>query len=81
MELVAAGTPFLYFPLGNHFEQQRHVRHRLERHRAGRCLTYGDTDADDIAAALVEQLAASCEYLPVPDDGARRAAAMIAPLL
>ena len=36
MELVAAGRPFLYFPLRNHFEQNRHVRHRLERYGAGR---------------------------------------------
>ncbi len=42
MELVATGRPFLYFPLGHHFEQQRHVRHRLDRHRAGRCMDYGD---------------------------------------
>ena len=29
MELAAAGTPFLYFPLRNHFEQNFHVAHRL----------------------------------------------------
>jgi pimeloyl-ACP methyl ester carboxylesterase/predicted glycosyltransferase len=81
MELVAARTPFLYFPLGHHFEQQRHVRHRLDRHRAGRCLDYASTDADDIAAALVEQISSPGDYLPVPDDGARRAAGMIADLL
>ena len=28
MELTAAGTPFLYFPLRNHFEQNVHVAHR-----------------------------------------------------
>jgi UDP:flavonoid glycosyltransferase YjiC (YdhE family) len=81
MELVAVGTPFLYFPLGHHFEQQRHVRHRLDRHRAGRCLDYAQTDADDIAAALADVLASSCDYLPVPDDGAARAAAMLEELL
>ena len=36
MELTAAGRPFLYFPLRNHFEQNHHVAHRLDRHRAGR---------------------------------------------
>ena len=35
MELVAAGTPFLYFPLKNHFEQNFHVAHRLDRYGAG----------------------------------------------
>src|SRR4029450_9651718 len=34
MELAAAGTPFVYFPLRNHFEQNFHVAHRLRRHRA-----------------------------------------------
>jgi hypothetical protein len=81
MELVAAGRPFLYFPLGNHFEQQRHVRHRLERYRAGRCLDYAKTDADDIAAALVEELGKAPDYLPVASDGAARAARILADLL
>lgn len=35
MELTAAKTPFLYFPLRNHFEQSYHVRHRLDCYRAG----------------------------------------------
>ena len=34
MELTGARRPFLYFPLKHHFEQQRHVRHRLEPYRA-----------------------------------------------
>ena len=38
MELTAARRPFLYFPLAHHFEQNYHVRHRLDRYRAGRCL-------------------------------------------
>ena len=38
MELVANRRPFLYFPLRNHFEQNFHVRHRLDRYRAGRLL-------------------------------------------
>src|SRR3954451_4342278 len=51
MDLVGAGRPFLYCPLGQHSEQQRHVRHRLDRHRAGRCLDYDDSDADTNASA------------------------------
>ena len=35
MELTAAGTPFIYFPLKNHFEQNFHVAHRLDRYGAG----------------------------------------------
>jgi pimeloyl-ACP methyl ester carboxylesterase/predicted glycosyltransferase len=81
MELVATGRPFLYFPLGHHFEQQRHVRHRLQRHGAGRCLDFATTDADDIATALVDELSSTSAYLPVPTDGARRAARLLAELL
>ena len=40
MELAAAKRPFLYFPLGHHFEQNFHVRHRLDRYGAGRCMDY-----------------------------------------
>jgi MFS family permease len=36
MELTATRRPFIYFPLAHHFEQNLHVRHRLERYRAGR---------------------------------------------
>ncbi len=36
MELTTNQRPFLYFPLRHHFEQNFHVRHRLERYGAGR---------------------------------------------
>jgi pimeloyl-ACP methyl ester carboxylesterase/predicted glycosyltransferase len=81
MELTASGRPFLYFPLGHHFEQQVHVRHRLERHGAGRAMDYRDSDPADIARALVEELRRPVSYLPVPTDGAARAAQLVAELL
>ena len=81
MELTAAGRPFLYVPLANHFEQQLHVRHRLERHRAGRALDFATADADDIATAMLGELGRTTGYLPVPADGARRAAELLVDLL
>jgi pimeloyl-ACP methyl ester carboxylesterase len=81
MELTAARRPFLYFPLRNHFEQNRHVRHRLERYGAGRCMDYATADPDAIAAAIAEEIDRSVDYRPVERDGAARAAALIAPLL
>lgn len=81
MELVAAGRPFVYFPLANHFEQQRHVRHRLERYGAGRCMDYALADPDEIAAALVEELSRQVKYPAVASDGAAKAAALVAELL
>jgi predicted glycosyltransferase len=81
MELTASGRPFLYFPLGHHFEQQIHVRHRLERHGAGRCMDYRDADPSRIADALVAELRRPVSYVPVPTDGAARAAQLVAELI
>ena len=81
MELTAARRPFLYFPLANHFEQNRHVRHRLERYGAGRAMDYGTSDPDAVAAAMAEEIDRPIAYRPVDPDGARRAAELIAPLL
>lgn len=81
MELTAARRPFLYYPLGHHFEQQVHVRHRLERHRAGRPMDYRDSDPDRIADELVAALATPTDYLEVPHDGATRAARLVVELL
>jgi predicted glycosyltransferase len=81
MELAAAQRPFIYFPLENHFEQQRHVRHRLERYGAGRCLRYADSPPEVVADAIAEELGRPVVTRPVETDGAARAAALIAPLL
>ncbi len=82
MELTANRRPFVYVPLRNHFEQNFHVRHRLERYGAGHCLDYADaTDPDRLAAAIVGQLGREVDYRPVPGDGAARAARLLADLL
>jgi hypothetical protein len=59
----------------------RHVRYRLERYRAGRCMDWETADADAIAAAIAEELDRPVDYRPVTPDGAARAAELIAPLL
>ena len=81
MELVELGRPFVYVPLGQHFEQQRHVRHRLERYGAGRCVDHASVDAESLTEAVLEQLDSSGEYLAVPTGGATRAATMLAELI
>ncbi len=78
MELAAAGTPFLYFPLQNHFEQNIHVAHRLESYGAGRRMDFAQSDPDAIAAAMVAELSSPRRPLPVEQEGAGRAAAMLA---
>jgi pimeloyl-ACP methyl ester carboxylesterase/predicted glycosyltransferase len=81
MELTANRRPFLYFPLRHHFEQNFHVRHRLQRYRAGRCMRYEAETGETIAAAIAEEIGRKTDYLPVETDGAMRAAQLIAELL
>jgi hypothetical protein len=81
MELAAAGTPFLYFPLRNHFEQNFHVRHRLERYGAGPPLDYASASPEIVADAIVAKIGRPIAYRPVESDGARRAAHMLAELI
>jgi pimeloyl-ACP methyl ester carboxylesterase/predicted glycosyltransferase len=81
MELAANRRPFLYFPLRHHFEQTFHVRHRLDRYGAGRCMDYATATPEIIATALWEELRKPVAYKPVETDGAARAAARIAELL
>ena len=81
MELTASGTPFVYVPLRHHFEQNFHVRHRLEQYGAGRCLEYDALTPDTMAATIVEELGRETAYRPVESDGADRAAGMLAELL
>ena len=81
MELTANRRPFLYFPLRHHFEQNFHVRHRLERYGAGRCMDFDESTPEVIAAAIAEEIGRPVDYRPVETDGAARAAARIAELL
>lgn len=81
MELAAARRPFLYFPLRNHFEQNRNVRHRLNRYGAGRCMDYAAADPDAIAQAIAVEIERPAASVPVESDGAARAAALIAELV
>jgi pimeloyl-ACP methyl ester carboxylesterase/predicted glycosyltransferase len=81
MELTASRRPFLYFPLRHHFEQNRHVRHRLERYRAGRRMDYGSDGPAEIAAAITKEIGREVRSRPVRAGGAARTAAMIAELV
>ncbi|MDQ6822216.1 MAG: alpha/beta fold hydrolase [Actinomycetota bacterium] len=81
MELTANRRPFLYFPLRHHFEQNFHVRHRLERYRAGRRMDFDDSPPEAIAAAIAQEIGRDVDYRPVATDGAARAAALIAETL
>jgi predicted glycosyltransferase len=81
MELVAAGRPFVSLPLASHFEQQFHVRHRLERYGARTTLQFADASPDRLGALIAELAGSQPSYLPVSGDGAGRAADLIAELI
>src|SRR4051794_9049040 len=81
MELTANRRPFLYFPLRHHFEQNFHVRHRLGRYGAGRCMDFETDGPSEIAAAIGAEIGRAVDYRPVETDGAARAAGLIAELL
>ena len=81
MELTANKRPFLYFPLRHHFEQSFHVRHRLDRYGAGRCMDFEASGPHEIAAAIADEIGRPVAYRDVETDGARRAAARLAEML
>jgi pimeloyl-ACP methyl ester carboxylesterase len=81
MELAALRTPFLYFPLRNHFEQQFFVARRLQRLGAGTRMEYDRTTEEELAAAILEHLGKSVHWPDVAAGGTPRAAAMLADLL
>ena len=56
MELTANRRPFIYFPLKHHFEQNFHVRHRLDRYGAGRHMDFEHETPETIAAAIAETI-------------------------
>ncbi|HKW23216.1 MAG TPA: hypothetical protein VJO13_17665, partial [Ktedonobacterales bacterium] len=68
-------------PVRHHFEQNFHVRHRLERYHAGRCMDYETATPEVIAAAIAEEIGRRVRYRAVETDGAARAAARIAELI
>jgi predicted glycosyltransferase len=81
MELAANKRPFLFFPLRHHFEQNFHVRHRLDRYGAGRRMDFDTATPEVIAEAIAAEIGRTVAYRDVESDGARRAAARLAEMI
>ena len=83
MELTASRRPFVYVPLRHHFEQNFHVRHRLERYGAGQLprVRGGVRPRRPGRTRCVTERDRVVDCRPVETDGAARAAALIASLL
>jgi pimeloyl-ACP methyl ester carboxylesterase/predicted glycosyltransferase len=81
MELAACKVPFIYVPLRNHFEQNFHVKARLDRYGAGHLVEYDDVDPDHIAGVIASEMGRTPVVRDVETNGAARAAALLADLL
>ncbi len=81
MELAALKVPFIYVPLRNHFEQNFHVRARLDHYNAGVHLDYDDFDPDHVAHLISTLITAAPTPRDVEAGGSANAAALIAELL
>jgi hypothetical protein len=82
-ELVGAKRPFLYFPLQGHFEQNRHVPHRLANYGvpAEAHVDYAGASPEEIARRLARTVRDRPAYREIEGGGARRAAEGLAALI
>ena len=81
MELTANGRPFIYVPLRHHFEQNFHVRHRLERYGAGRCMEYDEATPDALAETIRTEIGREVSYRPMDPGAVSRVASRVAELI
>ncbi|NOY58287.1 MAG: UDP-N-acetylglucosamine--N-acetylmuramyl-(pentapeptide) pyrophosphoryl-undecaprenol N-acetylglucosamine transferase [Calditrichaeota bacterium] len=81
IELTALRKRFLFFPLENQFDQQIYVADRIARHGAGIRMEYRRTTPELLARAITENIGKEVGSKPIPIDGAKKAAQIIAELL
>jgi hypothetical protein len=67
--------------LTHHFEQNFHVRHRLERYGAGVCMDFATTDPEQLADAIISTLGRDVIVRDVETDGAAQAARLLTELI
>lgn len=76
-ELAALGTPFIYFPIEGHFEQEA-VATRLARYGVGVRMSLSETTPAALAEAILGECGRPVAHCALPVDGARKAAQHIA---
>jgi predicted glycosyltransferase len=81
LELTALQRPFIYFPLEDHFEQQRLIPARLLRHGAGIRMSYSETAAESLSEKVCANIGRMVDYREIPLHGARKAAEYISATL
>ena len=81
MELTAAGRPFVYVPLRNHFEQNSTCGTGWSSTAPGGCVPWEEATPERLADELAALVGTTPDVRPVETDGAARAAALLADLL
>ena len=81
LELTALRRPFIYIPLEKQCEQNITVCGRLERHRAGIRMNYGDITPMSIADTVIANIGKEVSFKSIPIDGARQAAELVGKIL
>jgi hypothetical protein len=76
-ELAALGTPFIYFPIAGHFEQEV-VAARLARYGVGRRMSLSETTPAGLAEAILGEYLRARTRRTFPVEGAHEAAQHIA---
>ena len=77
LELTALKKPFLYFPLRQHFEQEKAVSPRIERHKAGVKMDFSRTSPESLTHAVLSNFRKRVNYALFPTNGAENAAFLI----
>jgi pimeloyl-ACP methyl ester carboxylesterase/predicted glycosyltransferase len=81
LEAMAAGRPFLWFPLRRHTIQREHIAHRIRRRGGPIPMEYAEAPAAALASAILSRLGAEVHYRAIPEDSVDHAADRLAALL
>jgi UDP:flavonoid glycosyltransferase YjiC (YdhE family) len=80
LELTALKTPFIFFPLEEHFEQAN-VARILRKRGIGLEMKFSQTSPEILADKISRLLHTKVQYPDIPTDGAKKAAYLISDLL
>jgi UDP-N-acetylglucosamine:LPS N-acetylglucosamine transferase len=80
-ELIALQKPFLYFPLEGHYEQQKCVTGKAERHNAGVKMVFSETNPEKLARTIGENIGIQTNYKPIRSGGEKRMAELMIKIL
>lgn len=80
-ELIALQKQFLYFPLEGHYEQQKCVAAKAERHNAGVKMVFSETSPEKLAQIVIENIGKKTSYEPIRSGGEMRMAELMIKIL